>query len=110
LADEIAQAENALRLYSCQELETVDASYEASTVVLVASPSRPTEGKVLALSTAIGRSPAVGIIRGSTLEQARALWQRGASVRSGSGYVASAPDVDAKLDAGRIWELSASSI
>jgi len=76
LADEIARTENALRLHAIEDLETVDASY----VNYVASPEWLTEGKLLALSAlsaTTGRYPAIGIISGATMAQARALWLRG---------------------------------
>ncbi len=109
LADEIAQAENALRLYTIEELETVDAAY----VIYITSLDGLTESKLLALSAlslTTGRYPAVGLITGATQEQARALWIRGAEVRARRGFVASAPDVNAGLDEGRIWELTADPV
>ncbi len=109
LADEIAQAENAPRLTAFEELEAIDAAY----VIYVASPEWLTESKLLALSTlnvTTGRYPAVGIISGSTLEQARALWLRGAEVHAGKGFAASAASVSANLESGTIWEMSADPV
>jgi hypothetical protein len=109
LADEITQTEHAVRLHAIEDLETVDAAY----VIYVASPAWLSESKLLALSTlslSTGRYPAVGIISGSTLAHARALWSRGTEVRAGRGFVASAPDVNAKLDTAQIWELSADPV
>ena len=109
LADEIAQSEHALRLHTIEDLEAVDAAY----VIYVASPAWLSESKLMALSTlslTTGRYPAVGIISGSTLAQARALWLRGAEVHTGRGFVASAPDVNAGLDTAQIWELTADPV
>ncbi|MBN2394132.1 MAG: hypothetical protein JXR84_25595 [Anaerolineae bacterium] len=109
LADEIAQAEQAVRLHVLEELKSVDAAY----VIYVASPAWLSESKLMALSTlslTTGRYPAVGIISGSTPAQARALWLRGAEVRASRGFVASASDVNARLDTAQIWELTADPI
>ncbi|MFN2110956.1 MAG: hypothetical protein ACK2UI_14980, partial [Anaerolineae bacterium] len=109
LADEIAQTEHAVRLHVFKELEAVDAAY----VIYVASPAWLSESKLLslsALSITTGRYPAVGIISGATQAQARALWLRGAEVRAGRGVVASAPDVNARLDTAQIWELTADPV
>ncbi|MDY0020246.1 MAG: hypothetical protein RBT47_09610 [Anaerolineae bacterium] len=109
LADEIAQAEDAPRLNALEELEAVDAAY----VVYVASPAWLTESKLLALSTlsvTTGRYPAVGIISGSTLEQARALWLRGAEVHAGKGFLGSGIDEPGKLAESTLWEMSAEPV
>jgi hypothetical protein len=105
LADEIARAENAPRLYAIAELEGVDAAQ----VIYVASPGWLTERKLLdlsALSVSTGRYPAVGIISGSTMEQARALWLRAADVRPGSGVAASATSPSQAIKETLIWHMS----
>ncbi len=109
LADEIAQAEGAPRLNALEALETVDAAY----VLYVASPQRLTETRLLtlgALSVATGRYPAIGIISGSTLEQARALWQRGAEVHAGKGFFGSGVDGPGKLAESTLWDMSAEPV
>lgn len=108
LAHEIAAAEGVEAVNSMHEA----LSCEPETILWVTSPAFLSEQKIIEADKYFGRlenSPMIGIITGSTEEQARALWQRGSQdLQPERLYAANAYSTAAHIDAARLLRLVAS--
>ncbi len=105
LAEEIAQQEALTMVHTLDEVIARRPTY----LLWVVSPSRLSDPALVGLSLAIRDHPrpmATGIISGSTLEQARALWRRASEgvvpARAERTYAVNAPNPAANIFAGRI--------
>jgi hypothetical protein len=101
LAEEIATAEGAPLAADLEEALTCGPEF----LLWIASPEGLSEAALVAFGTTMQAHTAAvasGIITGTTLEQARSLWQRRAEVRGDTMAAVNAPNPAAHIQEGRI--------
>lgn len=104
LAEKIAAAEAAPLAATLSEALACQPLY----LLWVASPGSLSDTAMLELGQAMRASAysfAPGVITASTLDAARALWQRGVQVQPGRFFAANAPWPAAHIDEGRLIEI-----
>jgi hypothetical protein len=109
LAQEIAESENAPLYHDLSEALDCQPIF----LLWVASPEHFSDPAMIAFGQALAArdlATAPGIITGSTMEQARALWQRGAQVQAGlpeaGFYAANAAFPSAHIDQAQLIDFS----
>lgn len=105
LAEEIAATENAPLFNGLNEVFACQPDH----LVWVTSPGRLSDQAMVAVGLALRESdsaPTVGIITGSTLEQAKALWARGQAPVGTDFFAVNAASQAAHIPEGRIVKLS----
>lgn len=105
LAEEIAATEDASLAKNLSEALACQPTY----LLWVVSPGLLSDEVMIEFGmTMKGQSSAVstGIITGSTIEQARALWQRAAQVGNQTYVAVNAPNISAHLPEGQMLEFS----
>ena len=101
LAQEIARAESLSVVYRLEDALSHDPSF----LLWVTSPSALSDQAITSFSAAIqeyGSTVSVGIISASTIEKARALWQRGSLVKGEHAVAVNALYPAARIFSGRI--------
>lgn len=103
LASEIAQAEGAPQVEDWASALSLAPRY----VLWVAAAGELSDQGMVAAGLALKRNgeiPAVGLITGGTMSEARALWQRAGLARPGRVYAVNAEYPTAGVLKGQIWE------
>lgn len=101
LAEEIARAENLTLVHRVDDALALNPEF----LLWVAAPARLTDRALADFGRALharGASVSVGIISGSSIEQARALWQRAAHVRGARAFAVNGVFPSAQVFDGRI--------
>jgi hypothetical protein len=104
LAQELAAAENALLAHSLEEAVACQPEF----LLWVISPTFLSDATMIEFGQLMKAQPtaiSTGLITGTTIEQARALWKRSAQVRGDLFFAVNAPNPAAHIDAGRIMQV-----
>ncbi len=104
LAEEIAAAENALLVQNLEEALACRPAF----LLWVAAPGSLSEARLIEFGLAMKQQPeaiSTGLITASTLEGARALWERRTQVRGQSLFIVNAANPAAHIEEGRIMAL-----
>lgn len=105
LGQEIAKTEEALLIESVEDLYDISSRY----VLYVASPNNITAQTLLQFSRFFkesGKYPALGIVTGSSIEQARRLWQRKVLAKGERRFIATDANKAVGLETGIIFDAS----
>lgn len=105
LAEEIAAAENAPLAGTLAEALACEPEF----LLWVVAPGSLSDAVMVEFGQAMKAHPtavSTGIISGSTLDQARQLWERRTQVRGQNLFAANAPNPSAHIAAGRITDFS----
>ena len=101
LAEEIAAAENAPVVHGLAEMQPCPPIF----LLWVVSPAYLSDARMIEFGLAAKESSAAissGIITASSLERARALWERRAGVRGQNMFAVNAPNPSAQIPEGRM--------